>query len=389
MAEVKRLNLSDFGTVKPKENFIYKPVKKINEEKPKKRSDNDFIEVDFESSIDIKMIDHHIREILHNLEKRYDEKIEELNSIEEYDDMTEEEIMIMELDSHRIMEELEQMQAEIDNFQDYVQTADQILNIYENYLQSLFGNNDINITVKMLAMEFINLAMKFTDKIKIVTNYTSVKKCSCGDVMVTAGKQYMCPTCDAQIDIKIEKNSSGGSKYEYYRSENFEEYFEEYQGRRKTVIPPEVYEKIFTHCNKLSIEPKTLKKKDLLRIMKKYKLSEYYKSINLVSHVVCGTPLPDIQEYKQRFMERHRLVEQEYFKLRDEEGRNNFMSAWFVLKAFLTMEDYHFESDDYLQLAEDALNRQNKFMAKICKNIKERQLTDKSITGNWDFVPIH
>tara|TARA_R110001632_G_scaffold198590_1_gene320899 strand:+ start:716 stop:1885 length:1170 start_codon:yes stop_codon:yes gene_type:complete len=389
MSQVKRLNLTDFGKVKPREIFIPKITKKYTDDKSKNKIKEDIIEVDFDEKIDIKMIHNHIMETFKELQKQLDEKELRLSFSSNTEGMTKEEKIIMEMDSMQILEDIELLEKKISDFNNYIEESTEMIDIYEKYVPEILNDKFIEETLGLIAKEFINLAMKFTNKIRITTQYGNVKRCHCGDIFVLAGNKYICFTCDAEISIKTESNSSNETKYDYYRSDNFEEYIDEYQGLRKNCISPEVYEIIFNHCDVHNIDPKTLKKADLLRILKKYKMPEYYKSINLISNVICETPLPDIQEYRQRLMERHRLIEEEYFHEREEAKRNNFMSAWFVLKAFLIMENYHFEKDDYLQMAEDALNWHNKFMAKLCKNILKRQSENKSIKGNWEFSPIH
>jgi hypothetical protein len=241
---------------------------------------------------------------------------------------------------------------------------------------------------QVVISEFISLAMRFTEDINIVTHHVNVKQCKCG-ATVNADVSR-CPECGKDFHSKEAINfTSESHKEDYYRSETFEEYFDECQGRRKKPIPPEVYQTITEHCKRQNIKESNLTKSDILRILKKYKLSEYYKSINLIANVIIGTPLPEIEEYRHRCIERHTLMEREYMELREAERRNNFLYSWFVLQACLMMEGYDAKEEYFISLTTvDAVKNHNKFMIKICDRIREKQKTDSSIKGNWNFTGI-
>jgi rubredoxin len=217
-------------------------------------------------------------------------------------------------------------------------------------------------------------------------NNISIENCQCGGTPYVIDDTAICPDCRKETKLRESSLDSSKGRSDYYRSETFEEYFDEAQGRRKKPIPPEVYQTISSHCSKHNIQEATLTKNDVLRILKQYKLSDYYKSINLICHVLLGTPLPEIQEYRQRCLERHRLIEEEYMEMRQSENRSNFLYAWYVLRACLHMEGYNAKSEDFITLTtREAAIEHNKFMIKICERIRKKQQTDSSIKGNWNF----
>jgi hypothetical protein len=76
-------------------------------------------------------------------------------------------------------------------------------------------------------------------------------------------------------------------------------------------------------------------------------------------------------------------------EIRTEQGRNNFLNVYFVIRACIQMEGQPLDPDDFIVLTTvEALKDHNRIMHIICDRIKERQKGDKSIKGSWDFVSI-
>lgn len=397
MSTKKVYSLADFATSKPKPK-VEPSSQKITEPSSRQKGIPEYINIDLEGVPDFDLVDKHIRSIYQGFDSSLSEKERQLESLLKQNTSNMEEMVLLEMHTEYLVEEISKLKVKLDSFDEYFVYAEHLLEKYRILAppvrNRVVGAAEMSIPQRnysefqIIISEFLNLAMRFTEDIRIVTQHVNVRNCKCGaSASVNA---VSCPECGKDFHSKEAINFTGEThKEDYYRSETFEEYFDECQGRRKKPIPPEVYQTIMEHCKRQNIKESELTKSDILRILKKYKLSDYYKSINLISNVLIGTALPDIQEYRQRCIERHSLIEKEYMSLRDTENRNNFLYSWFVLQVCLTLEGYDAKSEYFISLTTvDALKNHNKFMIKICDNIRERQKTDPSIKGNWVFTGI-
>ncbi len=396
MSTKKIYSLEDFGS----KSSIKKPLSKPKEQVSKSSGNKfaDAIILDLDSVVDLQRVHRHVLSIFGETASKINEKNRELSDIISATYKTIEEEVLAETHEMSLKEEIEMLRDKVRGQDEYLESCIPLLDRYQKLIpediRRVVGGDESVISVKnyenfqLVVSQFIDLAMRFSSQIKVIVNSLSIENCPCGGAPIIIDNIAICPQC--QSEIKLRESSFGGSKNtrsDYYRSETFEEYIDECQGRRKKPIPTEIYQTISKHCVRHNIPEDTLTKSDIFRILKKYKLSDYYKSINLISHVLIDTPLPDIQKYKAKLLERHRLIEQEYIELRDSENRSNFLYAWYVLRACLSMEGYDAKADDFITLTtRDAAIEHNRFMIKICDRIKEKQKTDSSIKGNWNFT---
>jgi len=357
----------------------------------------DIFVVDLSSHVDLNRLDRHVRSLYENLLKRLDEITDQHLNLLGTDLETEEEMVLAE--NHRISLEAEisQLEFQLGNYERYFEDSKPLLDVFDALVpqktcrvvggDETFVSNENHDEFRYVITEFVKIAMRFSKQIKVVTRNISIEDCHCGSTPFISDNKVICPGCGKESKLKESSFSSTKSaKSDYYRSETFEEYFDEAQGRRKKPIPPEIYQAIQTHCNKYSIQVAKLSKSDIFGILKTYKFSEYYKSLNLICHVLIGSPLPDIQQYRQACLERHRLIEQEYMEMRKTENRSNFLYAWYVLRVCLYLEGYDAKAEDFATLTtREAAIDHNSFMIKICARIREKQKTDSSIKGNWEF----
>lgn len=406
MATKKAYSLADFARNKPASpqlDALKTPIGVSSWTPPPKppqvkaTSKYDTIVVDLDTIVDLQRVDRHVTSLFEELAGQLQTKSTQYVDLMAADFETMEEEVLAETHKMSLSEDIEMLSAKLKDYPMYFQDAKPLLEKYKELMpdksKRVVGEDDTGIPIRdydvfqYVVREFIRIAMKFSPQIKLVMHNISIENCVCGGVPYVVDNTSICPLC--QKEIKLKEGTLGNSKggrSDYYRSETFEEYFDEAQGRRKKPIPPEVYQTITSHCAKYKIDEKTLSKSDVFRILKHYKLSDFYKSINLICHVLLETPLPAIQEYRQRCLERHRLIEQEYMELRESENRSNFLYAWYVLRACLHMEGYEAKREDFITLTtREAALEHNRFMIRICERIREKQKNDSTIKGNWQF----
>uniref|UniRef100_A0A6C0CGQ9 Uncharacterized protein n=1 Tax=viral metagenome TaxID=1070528 RepID=A0A6C0CGQ9_9ZZZZ len=394
MATKKTYGLGDFGITKKKDDFATN-APAVRAKGAVALRQNDVISIDLDGIPDLERVDKHVRAIFESLIEQIESKREATMKLVSHQHETIEETILARLQRKQLQTEETILVEKIDQFKEYFDYGTLLLENFRKLVppvtDRVVGSPEQSIPqdnyreFQTVVSEFLRLAMCLTEKICITSQHVNMGKCKCGmTVMVGISK---CSGCGHEFGAKEAINFTvGGGKSDYYRSDTFEDYFDECQGRRKKPIPPEVYQIITNHCERHGISETDLTKGDILRILKKNKLNDYYKSINLISNVLIGTSLPEIQSYRQNCIKRHELIEKEYMDLRVAEGRNNFLYAWFVLQACLTMEGFDAKPEYFISLTTpDAAREHNRFMKKICDRIREKQKDDPSIKGNWDF----
>jgi hypothetical protein len=117
-----------------------------------------------------------------------------------------------------------------------------------------------------------------------------------------------------------------------------------------------------------------------------YKMNNYYKSINLIHHLLTKQPLPDIRKYRKALVERHPKIKQFHNELKVHEQRTNFLNVGYVLRASLIMEGHIGNAEDFVSLStRDALVSSDRLMIKICQRIKATMTEDELKYQSWDF----
>lgn len=358
---------------------------------------SDTIIVDPTKNIDINRIHDHVMSKASTISTNILVAKKELRGLLSKGFVTDEEQVMSEPKMLALKMQIEQMEAERRKYDVYASEAEELIDRYLSLVptgrQRVVGTEDVVIDSSLYGefcatvAEFINLAQRFATNIYITTQQANVERCrKCHGSQVLFGCKIQCTSCGHVMNLKESGGVASGGKNEYYRADTFEEHMAQYQGRQKKPIPPEVFQKINEHCKMNQIDVEKLSKGHILRILKKYKLSDYYNSVNSIANILTGAPLPDIRRHERTLLEKHRLLEKEYMMIRDDEGRNNFLFGWYVLQACMVMEGLPVNKDDFLGLTtRDALVAHDKLMIRLCDRIRERQKEDTSIKGNWLF----
>lgn len=397
---MKIVKLSSFSTGDPKKISNTNPSNDVKGSKRKNTFNHaDVITVDFTRIVDLNHIDAHIRDVFNNKKDAFVKKQQALSSISNLVPASTREEVLNERYLESLMIEVKKLETELDAFTPYFELAPQFLDLYKELLPEnctrMVGENDIVIessnekSFVTIVMQFVELAMRYTAKIKVVNKSATIDRCSCGGSTVIVDGTIFCSSCSSKVKTKEYGSSGSSSGSEYHRLETFEDGLDHIQGRSKKPIPTQVYEAISRYCDSYRVSEESLTKEEIISILKKDKLSEYYKSINLIRSTIQGRKLPSYEHIRSLLLERHRMIESEYIQIREEQGRNNFLNVYFVIRACIQMEGQPLNPDDFIVLTTvEALKDHNRIMHIICNKIKEKQLVDKTIKGNWDFISI-
>lgn len=209
--------------------------------------------------------------------------------------------------------------------------------------------------------------------------------CGCKDLTVIATEAIsICPECATVQEVLVETDKPGFKEvksevhyFSYRRSNHFQEWISQTQGREHTSIPDNVYHDILTELKKQKIENiASLKASKLKEIMKKLNLNRYFEHL---SHILChlnGMTTVEMPVELENDMRRMFQLIQAPFLLHKPSGRKNFLSYSYVLHKFLQL----LGEDDYLPhfpllKSRQKLHAQDQIWKKICETLR------------WQFIP--
>lgn len=396
---MKVVKLESFSTSNHKKSVHHNRLENDTSKKKEVFNPTDVITVDFTRIVDLERIDAHIRSIFDVKKKLIDKKQEALSQTVTVVSTSVREEVLNERYLASLISEINKLEKEIESFNIYFNIAPQLISIYRELLPQnctrVVGENDIVIepanekSFLTIVSQFVELAMRYTAKIKIINKSATIDRCSCGGSTVIVDGNIFCYSCSSKV--KTSEYSASGTSFgsDYYRLETFEDALDHIQGRSKKPIPTQVYEAIGQYCKLYNVNEDSLAKEEIISILKKEKLSEFYKSINLIRHTMQGRRLPSYEHIRSLLLERHRLIESEYIQIRKDQNRSNFLNVYFVIRACIQMEAQPLDPDDFIVLTTvEALKDHNRIMHIICDRIKEKQKDDKTIKGNWHFTSI-
>lgn len=210
----------------------------------------------------------------------------------------------------------------------------------------------------------------------------------CGNTELTtisAEAMSYCPECDTVEDIIVESDKPGfkdSQKMEisyfcYKRSNHFQEWISQTQGREHTCIPDSVYDEILTELKKQKIDNvANLKMRKLKEVMKKLHMNRYFEHI---SHILChlkGTPVVNMPPELETKLRRMFQLIQAPFLIHSPPSRKNFLSYAYVIHKFLQLlgEDEYLAHFQLLK-SRHKLHAQDVIWKKICETLK------------WEFIP--
>jgi hypothetical protein len=183
------------------------------------------------------------------------------------------------------------------------------------------------------------------------TNASSQEqKCmNCSSIFITESTEFegimICLDCGSQEttlnlanSIRINHNDSKRinicSKYSYDKKSHFLNCINQYQGRHKSGVDPEViqavekelvkYNLVDTTKSTKALKYKNVTKEHILLFVKELRLTKCYGDINLIHHIITDYPLNDISHLTEKLLQDFDQFVQMHYKLfpNDTERKN-------------------------------------------------------------------
>tara|TARA_Y100000591_G_scaffold332571_1_gene370442 strand:- start:1296 stop:2156 length:861 start_codon:yes stop_codon:yes gene_type:complete len=276
-----------------------------------------------------------------------------------------------------------------------------LLNRLQNEPDSDFILNNLDVINSMhdapkkidAFSQLINPRRDISKKIRKGTKKTSVnphycvRKCiNCDKILTHA--EHTCSSCAVVQEVDwLEMPSVNDMKYNikthssitcaYKRINHFNEKLSQFQGKEKTVIPDEIYDRIRDEIYKnpkLSLE--SLTPREMKYILKKLGLSKYYEHINYITNKINSYKLPTLSPEEEDKL-RHMFNEiQEPFAKYSPNWRKNFLNYAYIFRKFMELLSYDYLLENFSELkSREKLYEQDKIWKKICNQLK------------WQFIP--
>ena len=193
-----------------------------------------------------------------------------------------------------------------------------------------------------------------------------------------------CPTCGQQEILLVEQNrpamkqqNKETSHFSYKRSNHFNEWVSQIQGKESTDIPNEIFDAILNEIRKERItDPKRITHAKMREILKRLKMHKYYEHIPYIMNRIQGVPTP---YFSPELEEKLRLMFKEIqapFLRHCPKNRKNFLSYSYVLHKFFHL----LGMDEYLKFfpllkSREKLACQDSIWKNICEDL------------GWPFFP--
>ena len=169
---------------------------------------------------------------------------------------------------------------------------------------SVEGNKDVrtaqNVTASMVVADDINVVFGNSDNPATYVHDTHTCECGAEIPSMRTDGNTVCGKCGATL-ATLDTTTSGlayGDKVEcttfsYKRHNHFLEWLLAFQGKQKTVIPPDVIQSVCQEIKEMEVTEITdITPKDIRAILKKLKHRKYYEHSILIHHLVTGIEPP-------------------------------------------------------------------------------------------------
>lgn len=300
---------------------------------------------------------------------------------------------ILKQTNHRTYSEELQYQKDLKDIQTHLDTW------YEN---ETFSNlADINVIIKEY-YELLNCTIKnsFMKKKKIVPDeeimkrkielveqylfkikpfpllfshlpsfYDAVSLKICNDCHVELEAyehNLICPECCCEqtsiqseelVTFKDLSRINTNIKYSYIRQTHFKDTIKQFQGKQNKYIDESVYDILYSCFNVAGLHKNDLGKytsvtKDHIKMfLQENGLYKYYEDMNLIYHVVTGTPCPNIEPYEKQLINDFDKLIVIYDKVIKEDAsnyeRSNFLNSYYVLFQLLKKNSFPCKESDF------------------------------------------
>lgn len=194
--------------------------------------------------------------------------------------------------------------------------------------------------------EYIRIASQYSSNVSL-QDYTPLLICelvceACEspmqDYLLHMGDMICrnCGACQPAMEDGIDNVPYGHEQERppcpYRRTNHFNEWLAQYQGRNASVVPSEVFETILCELKKeRCYNPESLTKEKIRNIMKRMRLNKYYESVSFVLSRLQGKSPPRMSPDLEERLRQMFIQIQPVFQKHCPENRKNFLSYSFVL----------------------------------------------------------
>lgn len=207
----------------------------------------------------------------------------------------------------------------------------------------------------------------------------------CGEVLreVRDRNMYMCHGCGWSKKVMITDDTPDYNEVtvetgyvKYRRINHIREWISQFQGRTKTQIDEDVYDRILVELKKERITNLAeLTPAKMRKILRRLRLNKYYEHIPQIISQLTGLPPPKItKEIENKLCEMFQQIQAPFQECNT--GRKNFLSYSYVLHKLTQLLELHeFQHSFNLLKSRQKLREQDRIWKFICEKL------------GWTFYP--
>jgi hypothetical protein len=214
---------------------------------------------------------------------------------------------------------------------------------------------------------------------------------------------YVCDTCSSEYTHKVFETvhsltaTMGGQecptrKHAYDRIQHFKSVIQQFQGKKLTNIPDDLFDDIRGELKTICLTDDTsndpvvkyrhVSKQHILTLLQelRYKYERYYDDIHYIHYVITERPRHDISHLEDVLMKNFNLLSNTYDKysaVTTQLTRKNFINKQLVLFQLLQKHMYHCDINEF-----------NFVKTYECMETHERICSDVFNILGWKYIPV-
>lgn len=174
----------------------------------------------------------------------------------------------------------------------------------------------------------------------------------CGKKMRHINDEMICSNCGLKSNelesfttYKDIDRVNIASNYQYDMRQHLRNCLDKYQGKEKTVIPKELYEKLQAHINGMGLRLENISTGNIIKFLKEFDYSKYYNNVHKIHHELTGIPLPDLSMVEDKVLKDIDAISNIFHEVK--ENRKNFINAQLTICMLLRRNGYKCSLRDF------------------------------------------
>jgi len=204
-----------------------------------------------------------------------------------------------------------------------------------------------------IAEQYIDISPFVIKRIKQNDYSTKDTVCdACGKKMRHINDEMICNNCGLKSNelesfttYKDIDRVNIASNYQYDMRQHLRNCLDNYQGKEKTVIPKELYEKLHNHITGMGLKLENISTGNIINFLRVFGYSKYYNNVHKIHHELTGLPLPDLSLIEDKVLKDIDAISNIFHEVK--ENRKNMINAQLTICMLLRRNGYKCNLRDF------------------------------------------